>query len=255
MSMQRIDVPGADRVMATSNRRQRELERFMSTRRQAETQRCIDGLATAYNRVHQHPTKGHLEVMVEGCFAKSLASGRQIDFCLDHDRAITVGSTRAGLVLEDAADGLLFRLEVPANHVGAAAARMVEINQKASMSVGYRIVASETLNIGGHDVRFITEAELEEISLCRNGAVPNTFAMIADSRMSPRPTAKERSVEFRLEHLARKATNCLAALQKKSAEMLQAISAQEGPLLINGRFPDELAAEARAFARTQRVRS
>jgi hypothetical protein len=60
-------------------------------------------------------------------------------------------------------------------------------------SVAYRVLEDEHREISGRNVRFITKASLEEITLCRVGAIRGTFARIVDADNEPAPRDGQRS--------------------------------------------------------------
>jgi HK97 family phage prohead protease len=156
----------------------------------------IEGMATLYLRPHIH--RGKIEMFEPGCFAKSLVSGNRVRFLLDHDDEVEAASTSSGLVLIDADDGLLFNLDLSKAKNGGMIARMVDIQNRPSMSVGYTVLADRTDRYAGLPVRVIIEATLHEISLCKFGVVKQAFAYLTDAATSPMSTATERSAAFEM---------------------------------------------------------
>ena len=146
-----------------------------------EDVRLIEGYATRYNKVH--PFGDYLDVFRPGVFARSLLKNTNIRFLEDHDEGKLLATTADGsLKLTSDAKGLSFQARIPnATEAQVRAIKSIEVNGKACMSVGYRVISSEMHRMEGVDVRLINDASLSEISLVKAGAVKEAFAYLVKS--------------------------------------------------------------------------
>jgi hypothetical protein len=90
---------------------------------------------------------------------------------------------------------------------------MVSSGNRCNMSIGCRVKKDEYRNIAGHKVRFITEANLDEISAVKPGAIAHAFATLVDGVMFDSPTAGKRSAAFRTAYALHKTSVALRELQ------------------------------------------
>jgi len=148
-------------------------------------------------------SNGELRAFVPGCFADSLRSGKTIQFRLQHEAANVVATTRDNLtIVDDPKVGLTFRLRVPGTMIGQIVASMVQKESRTNMSIGYSILDDVVRNIAGHQVRLITEADLLELSLVKEGAIRRAFAMIVDGARTAPPRPGSMSLDFKLSSIA-----------------------------------------------------
>jgi HK97 family phage prohead protease len=139
--------------------------------------RYIEGIGVKFLKAHIW--KGNVDIFMPGCTVKSIESKRVIRLCVDHDNSTTLASTAAGTLELHAEDrGVAFRARLPDTVAGTAAFQEVISGARASMSPGYEVKAAEFVEVDGYRVRVIREIDLVEISLCKSGAVPTTFAAI-----------------------------------------------------------------------------
>ncbi|WP_163269659.1 HK97 family phage prohead protease [Chelativorans alearense] len=150
---------------------------MFANRQESQFERpAIRGIACRYHEVFTH--EGKLTTFVAGCFKDSLARGQSVKLQLEHDEAIVLADS--GLRFFDTEEGLVFEYEVPRNQAGAIISSLVASGSRTDVSVGTRNLKSTTRNIRGHDVRLITSADLEEISLCTDGLVALSHARVVD---------------------------------------------------------------------------
>jgi len=142
----------------------------------ADRSRLVAGYATMYNKIH-FGDRSQLEVFSPGCFARTLVSGKAVRAIIEHDEAKVVGTTADVLELRSDRNGLGFKCFLPYTPEGSVAYDMVNQAVRCSMSVSYEVRVDEVRNIDGHDIRFIRDAELNEISFVKAGAVREAFAV------------------------------------------------------------------------------
>jgi HK97 family phage prohead protease len=150
--------------------------RVTSIKRVASASRVIEGYATLWGKPHIHPKTGAIEVFAKGCFSR-LVGGSPIRLLISHDPGRIVTDTTDGLDLFTDDDGLAFRCDLPPGRLADEAWGMVEADGITGMSVGYSIKSEETVRIHGESVRIINDAVLTEISVVREGAVSQAFAI------------------------------------------------------------------------------
>jgi HK97 family phage prohead protease len=155
---------------------------------------ALEGFAARYNKLFMQ--KRRFVVLVRGAFEKSIGNGRQVDFIADHDKDIVYGRAE---VLHHA-DGVAFRFVLPKSPTGYALRKMVANYRRSDISVGAKILNSETRVIGGRDVVFVTEASLDDISAVENGAVALCNARIIDA--AKEPSLKDNSKFLMLDTIA-----------------------------------------------------
>jgi HK97 family phage prohead protease len=194
--MDQIVIPDFERVMSKKNAALR-VRGFMAD--DAPENKCpaIEGFAIAYNRPFEH--KGELVVFIPGSFSESLGDGTEKFLCVDHDKDVPYASTKAGLHVEEAEDGVVFHVQARHTRNPVGLMGMVESKNRRRVSVSCDFVVdqdSEVRRIAGHNVRLITKAKLTEISLVKQGKSEDAFAFVTDSSKHDKPTAKARSLDF-----------------------------------------------------------
>lgn len=138
----------------------------------------IQGFACLTEKAFQH--QGRLVYFEAAAFVDTLHDGRSKSLLFDHDASRQYGGTAGGLVFANTVRGLAFRMPIASTTDGRVIFDNVKDGQRACVSVGVSIEDFKTQTVGGHDVDVIARATLKEISLCRQGAVPETFATIVD---------------------------------------------------------------------------
>lgn len=163
------------------------LARVTAVKRAAvDEARIIEGYATRWGKVHQHPKTGEFEVFAKGCFS-SLVGGAPIQLLVSHDPYRLVTDTTGGLNLYTDDDGLAFRCSLPAGRHADDAWTLVSGSGMSGMSVGYHVKSEEIVRVHGEKVRIIKDATLTEISVVRQGAVSEAFAIRAGSEAKTLP--------------------------------------------------------------------
>lgn len=141
---------------------------------------ALQGYAVRYGKPHTY--NGGIDVFVKGCFDKSLASRRRIGVWLDHKVDAQLASTDDNLELMSDDTGLAFRLKRPLDVLVDA----VKSRKLTAMSPSYRVVRQEYKSVADEQVRMILEADLEEISVVKAGAVKQAFVDVVDTKSSLR---------------------------------------------------------------------
>ncbi len=117
------------------------------------------------------------EVIRQGAFAKSLATGSNIRALYQHQGDALLGTTRGGtLRLQEDAHGLRFELSLPDTTHGRDLAILVERGDVAGCSFGFRVAEGGDRwdQRGKQLVRELLNVELHEITLTDNPAYQDT---------------------------------------------------------------------------------
>lgn len=138
----------------------------------------IEGYATRWNKVHQHPTHGGYEVFARHCFTHPVG-GSPVRLLLDHNRDRQLASLGDGLSLFSSDDGLAFRAELPPGPWVDDALAMIATTGRSGASVGYVEDVVHERVMEGLNVKIIERATLCEISLVPRGAVDDAFAVLS----------------------------------------------------------------------------
>jgi HK97 family phage prohead protease len=173
--------------------------------------RVVEGLATLYGKAHTF--NGRVDVFLQGCFGRTLASSKAVRFLIGHDEENLVATTADNLELHTTPAGLAFRLQVPRNEIGDRVIAGIETGEQSAMSVGFRAEHVELKTIKDVEVRFIADASLIEISIGARGVVAGAFAMLA-SQASQELPLKAAAVSFPLASAAWRVSRSLAGLQE-----------------------------------------
>jgi HK97 family phage prohead protease len=158
-------------------------------------QPILEGLATQY--LKPFILDGSISILWQGAFTDSLASGRPIGFCLDHDTGNIFATTHDCLELWEDHVGLTFRLDLRRVENGPILGRMASVGDRACMSISYEPLKKEIRKFGKHDVVVVLAAKLLEISLCRVGKVSSAFAFVNDASR-PKPENGHRDTVFKI---------------------------------------------------------
>ena len=117
------------------------------------------------------------EVIRQGAFAKSLATGSNIRALYQHQGDALLGTTRGGtLQLREDAKGLAFELALPDTTHGKDLAILVGRGDVAGCSFGFRVApgGDRWEQRGGRLVRELIDVELVEITLTSDPAYLDT---------------------------------------------------------------------------------
>lgn len=231
-----INIDAADmRVIERMNRRYGSILNRMRVSREpaneAATGLALDGYGVVYNEplIYEH----EIWVFEAGCFSNSLKAGQAVHFQLDHDDKQRVASTRDALSFEDDEIGLAFRLDLSEVERGAELKQMVDTNRRAAISVGIKNEETHIKTIGKHPVRFITKADLIEVSLVGAGKCLNAFAGIVNAGFEALEPGKK-GVMF----IANFADHKLKRMKKSVAERSEAIDSISAKLnRVEGKRP------------------
>jgi hypothetical protein len=167
---------------------------------------------------------GEFLVLESKCFIETICdSSNDIELWADHDSKRKIASRSDGLEFANCLQGLLFRMPLDNPTYARTISDFLEDGDKASVSVGCHLDETRVEDVGGHRVTFVSKVSLMEISLCREGAVPNTFASIVDLSMEePVLWLAGRSLGFKVDNLiantasrTRKQIDAVEALSKK----------------------------------------
>jgi HK97 family phage prohead protease len=139
-------------------------------------QYALRGYACRYSEPLIHD--GKIKVLQPGALDKSLRAGHPIRFQLDHDDNYVVGTTLDGLELLSDDYGLAFRFLIPGTAKGLHVRSLAQRKERTGVSIGYNAAKSVTRNVDGTPVDFIYEANLNEISLVRLGAIKRAYAVL-----------------------------------------------------------------------------
>lgn len=192
MKPPRIEIPAraARLPLQAVSRRQHE---FKDANGRTLKRPGIEGFACLTETAFQHD--GRLVFFKAGAFTHSVHAPSNKLLLFDHADARSYGSTAAGLEFANTTRGLAFRM--PLDGVdGSTVYEAVTSGDRACVSVGCRYSDYETQIIAGRKVDVINSADLIEISLCRQGAVPETFATLVDLADEPPLWEAARSPAF-----------------------------------------------------------
>ncbi|WP_421580096.1 HK97 family phage prohead protease [Shinella sp. M31] len=145
-------------------------------------QPAIQGFACLFETAFEH--EGRLVYFKGDAFVATLHDGKVKRLLLDHSAGKQVGSTASGLEFSNTTRGLAFRHPL-AGADGETIHRNVVDGTRACLSVGITLDEYETREVAGHLVDIVARASLSEVSLVKQGAVPETFASIVDLTNEP----------------------------------------------------------------------
>lgn len=191
MRPDRIEIAGLEKVRAKAQRyfdamsRSRQGRDEPAPKREPVTFRdsagrrvnrpALQGYACLYNTPFHHD--GEYLIFQSGCFSSMMAGADRVGLRVNHDASQVIAAT--GLQFDSNLDGLAFRFAIDELSPSAAAIRdCLTDSDRACVSMGCTIEASDVRKVAGFDVRYITRASLNEVSLVKLGAVPETFAAL-----------------------------------------------------------------------------
>jgi HK97 family phage prohead protease len=145
----------------------------------ADDGKVLQGYCCLFNRAAL-TTAGTVKLIKPGAFDHVLVERRRVEFWLDHDKALTVGSTDEELELLAEEKGIAFRFRFPSSPLGQRARHLASSLEYTGMSVGFLATEYKSEKIEGFDVSIITKADLEEISFVKRGAIEPAFGLLVD---------------------------------------------------------------------------
>lgn len=212
----RIDLPtrAARLPMQAASRRKYE---FKDADGRPMKRPGIEGFACLTETVFEHG--GQLVFFSAGAFTNTVHATSNKLLLFDHSDARSYGSTASGLEFANTTRGLAFRMPLEGED-GRLVHEAVTSGDRACVSVGCRYSDYETQTIAGYKVDVINSADLLEISLCKLGAVPETFATLVDLADEPplweaarSPTFAARKVAANVDARIRRITDALNQLK------------------------------------------
>ena len=122
--------------------------------------RTLFGLAAVFDK--PVPFAGRREVVRQGAFSRTLASGSDVLALADHDPSRLLGRTSSGsLRLKESREGLHFDLTLPATTLANDVLALVESRNVGGMSFGF---VTRRDSVAG-DLRELLDLDLVEISV------------------------------------------------------------------------------------------
>lgn len=137
--------------------------------------KTLSGYASVFNSEAMLP--GFIEVIRQGAFAKSLATGSNVRALYHHDSAALLGTTKGGtLQLREDGHGLKFELALPDTTHGRDVAVLVERGDLQNCSFGFRVAegGDRWEQRGSVLVRELLQVDLSEITLTADPAYQDT---------------------------------------------------------------------------------
>jgi HK97 family phage prohead protease len=155
---------------------------------------ALQGFACLYNTPLHHD--GEYIIFEAGCFSSTMVSAERVGLWIGHDPAQVIAAS--GLEFDSTLDGLAFRFAIDeSGPAGASIRDCLDNSERACVSVGCTIIKSDIRKVAGVDVRYITRASLKEVSLVKQGAVPETFAaLVSLDDVEPNLAIEARSARF-----------------------------------------------------------
>jgi HK97 family phage prohead protease len=133
-----------------------------------------------FDRVSTHVVAEHgrrfREVIRRGAFSKSLAAGRPVYACVEHDRATAFAFRPGSLHLEEDERGLFGSVYLGTSAAEERALRGVASGELASCSVGFFAAATTAAGADGLPLDTVAEADLFDVTLTREGVYSQTEA-------------------------------------------------------------------------------
>jgi len=134
---------------------------------------------------------GFLEVITPTAFKKTISDGAQVLALIDHSSEKVIGNTRNGsLVLTDSADGLICEVMLPETSYAKDAYELVRSGYVTTMSFGFSVVKDHSIYENGHEIRFLEEVKLREVSFL----VP--FPAYGETESMTRSVLEYRNIDY-----------------------------------------------------------
>ncbi len=156
---------------------------FRSNGTLSATGKTLTGYAAVFNS--EAVLGGFSEVIRQGAFAKSLATGSNIRALYQHQGDALLGTTRGGtLQLREDAKGLAFELDLPETSHGKDLAILVGRGDVAGCSFGFKVPAGGDRweRRGSRLVRELVHVDLVEITLTSDPAYQDTTVALRSQR-------------------------------------------------------------------------
>jgi HK97 family phage prohead protease len=140
----------------------------------------VQGYACRYGKPLFHD--GKFKVLTAGTFAESIKDKHYVRVLINHDDGRCVGSNHDDeLELLTDKFGIAFRFKLPDSDLGREMRSLIETNAMTGVSVGFNSCRTETKQIDGTPVVFLSDGILYEISLVEKGACASAYAMLVDA--------------------------------------------------------------------------
>lgn len=179
-----IVIPGLDQILRNNER----YGSYFSRRKRKPSNHDVEvddkpslilrGLAASVNR--PFPYANGIYVFCSGCFDEH--ADAEIGLRIDHNPSSQFASVRFGECFRNMEAGLVLQYAIPPTRKAHDAVASIDADGRIAMSVGLADVVSETRRVAGFDVEFVTKAKLEEVSICRQGAVRQAFCNVVDAK-------------------------------------------------------------------------
>lgn len=156
---------------------------FRSNGTLSATGKTLTGYAAVFNS--EAVLGDFSEVIRQGAFAKSLATGSNIRALYQHQGDALLGTTRGGtLQLREDAKGLAFELDLPETSHGKDLAILVGRGDVAGCSFGFKVPAGGDRweRRGSRLVRELVHVDLVEITLTSDPAYQDTTVALRSQR-------------------------------------------------------------------------
>lgn len=126
-----------------------------------EGKKCVEGIIPYDSR--SVPIWGVTEVIERGAFKKTLSESDEVRALWNHDDSLVLGSSKSGtLDLEDTADGLICRCELPNTTYANDLYEIITRGDVRTMSFGFRPIKWQDSDNG--KFRTLKEVQLDEVS-------------------------------------------------------------------------------------------
>lgn len=171
-----------------------------------DTARRVVGYAALFNvKAKIRSYYGTFEEWLNpGCFTKSLGSGVDVRFLVEHDSSALLARTSAGtLVLQEDAKGLRFESPLPDTTCGRDTYEQIRVKNFTGMSFGFRSVKYRSeYDDNGRLVRVQhDEVELHEVTVTSMPAYPKTSVALRSLFQPPAAPAGDLSLRARVVRL------------------------------------------------------
>lgn len=149
----------------------------------------VDVVALRYRSCFKY--QGDWYAFLPGCFDDSLEDG--VGLWIDHQEATCQATTKSGLNIVSDDDSLRLSIDLDKVRQPTVVSGILRSESRSAASIGCTILASEDHIIDGLDVRIVSRARLNEVSLVRQGSHQHAFATLVDNNSTPPPRTNEMS--------------------------------------------------------------
>lgn len=185
-----------------------------------EQRLCIEGLGVELETLiaDKH---GNIILIKENAFDNSFASGSRPPVWLNHDKTKVVGPHAELCLLKE---GVAFRLPLSNSANARLAKEMIETGDQTSVSIGFTKNRTHDEIHFGHNVQYVDEATIDEISIVSYGASKNAFCRIIDANFESPLHESVNTTMFGLEYdmhsIKRLSCDNQIALQRVTRDLL-----------------------------------